>query len=276
VTARSGALWSGDGRLVVLAGSDRTWHLVSIGAGGRATDRVVALPFDVFLPTPLPPGWLTIPRADPRTVPLGFSADGRWIYGGTVSPELGILIASFRVAVDGTTVEPVADLGVGRADGLVPEPGTVGGRLVDPATGRIATSRVDPDTTGRPPTLQIRNPDSGLAFVVDQTTFLGSGWDGTGGLVILSADAPLFPDRVVLDDRGRDGTAGPPIVSTGPVAGAGLIGVRDGFAAFVVFVSRPAAAAQVVIVDVRDPARIAAVPLEADDDAAIVGAVLGP
>jgi len=276
IAARSGALWSADGRIVVLAGIDRTWHLISIATDGRATDRLVDLPFDVFLPTPLPRGWLSIPQVDPRTVPLGFSGDGGWIYGGTFSRELGILIASFRVAVDGSTVEPIADLAVGRPDGLRPEPGAVGGRLVDPATGRIASFRVDPDTTGRQPTLQIRNPDEGLAFVVDQTTVLGSGWDGSGGLVILSADAPELPDRVVLDDRGRDGTPGTPIVTTGPVAGAGLIGVRDGFAALIVVVSRPAVAAQIVLVDVENAARIAAVRLPADLAGSIVGATLGP
>ena len=82
----------------------------------------------------------------------------------------------------------------------------------------IATSRLDPDTTGRPPTLEVRHPDAGLAFVVDQTTLLGSAWDGSGGLAVLTADAPLFPDHVVLDVRDPSGVAGAPILEIGTSA----------------------------------------------------------
>jgi hypothetical protein len=273
IAARSGALWSSDGNLTVLAGMGRTWHLVSVG-DGKARDRPVTLPFDVFLPQPLPPGWLTFPGEDPRTVPLGFSGDGRWTYGGTVSPRLGSLLSSFRVAIDGSTVEAVRDLGVGRPDGLAPEPGTVGGHIVDPVNGRIATTRLDPDTTGRPPTLEIRNPDAGLAFVVDQTTLLGFEWDGSGGLVVLTADAPLFPDRVVLDLRDPNGDPGGPLIETGSVASAGLIGVRDGYAVLVVSAYRPDPASQLVIVDLADPTRIAAVRLDDELGNTILGATV--
>ena len=100
------------------------------------------------MPSPVPPGWLTFPGTDPRTVPLGFSGDGHWIYGGTVSPQLGSLLSTFRVSPNGSAIEPVRGLGIGQPDGLVPAPGTVGGHLVDPVSGRIATSRLDPDTTG--------------------------------------------------------------------------------------------------------------------------------
>src|SRR5258706_8559482 len=145
---------------------------------------------------------MSIPRLDPRTLPLGFSADGRWVYGGIVSPELGILIGEFRVALDGTKVERVLDLRVGRPDGLVPQPGTLGGRLVDPVSGRIANSRVNADTTGGAPTLEVRNADAGFAFTVDGEVPLGSWWGEDGGLYVLGADSILYPNAATLERFG--------------------------------------------------------------------------
>ena len=247
-----------------------------INRAGIATDRVVRLPAEVFLPSPTPIGAISIPRLDPRTLPLGFSADGRWAYGGIVSPELGILIGEFRVAVDGTRVERVLDLGVGRADGLVPQPGTLGGRLVDPISGRIANSRVNADTTGGAPTLEVRNADAGFAFTVDARVPLGSWWGADGGLYVLGADSILFPDRATLVRVGSDGTAGPPIVETGPITSAGFLGVRNGYAAIVISVTRPSSDAQIVLVDLADPTRISALGLPVYATAAIIAAELRP
>jgi len=195
IAAESGAIWSSDGRIVVTAGNSRRWHVVSLARNGLAKDLVVRLPGEVFLPSPTPIGSMSIPRLDPRTIPLGFSADGRWAYGGIVSPELGILIGQFRVALDGSKVERVLELGVGRTDGLVPQPGTLGGRLVDPTTGRIASSRVNPDTTGGPPTLEVRNPDAGFAFVVRAGAPLGSWWGTDGPPVRRSSPQGRSPAR---------------------------------------------------------------------------------
>jgi hypothetical protein len=270
----SGAVWSRDGRLVAMAATGRTWHLVAIDDAGTARDRVVNLPPEVFLPSPTPIGSLTIPRLTPRTVPLGFSADGRWIYGGVVSPELGTFTGEFRVAVDGHVVEPVRDFGVGRADGLLPLPGTMGGRLVDPAAGRIASWRVNADTTGGPPTLEIRNPDAGAAFVVDVATPLGSGWDADGSLYVLSSDSLLYADSATLARIGPDGTAEPPLLATGPITSAGLLGIRDGFAAVAMWTTKPASAAQIVLVDLADPTRISALPVTVGGARNIISAEL--
>ncbi len=248
---QSGAAWSSDGRTVVTVGGVRRWNVVTITRRGTATNRVVRLPGEVFLPSPTPIGSMSIPRLDPRTLPLGFSADGRWVYGGIVSPELGILIGEFRVALDGTKVERVLDLRVGRPDGLVPQPGTLGGRLVDPVSGRIANSRVKADTTGGAPTLEVRNADAGFAFTVDGEVPLGSWW-------------------------GADGTAGPPIVATGPITSAGFLGVRDGYAAVVISVTRPSADAQIVLVDLADPSRVSALGLPVYATASIIAAELRP
>jgi len=276
LAVQSGAAWSADGRTVVVAGNRRRWHVVTIGRAETAVDRVVHLPGAVFLPFPLPIGSISTPRLDPLTVPLGFSADGRWAYGGVVSPELGVLIGEFRVALADGALEQVLDLGIGRPDGLVPQPGTIGGRLVDPLTGRIANWRVNADTRAGPPTVEVRNADNGFAFTVRGVIPLGSGWDGSGGLVLLAADMFLFPNEVTLERFGPDGTAGPPILTAGPVASAGLIGIRNGYAALVIYATRPSPVAQLVLVDLADPTRISAVPIVANDSSAIVAADLRP
>jgi len=276
IAAESGAIWSSDGRTVVTAGNTRRWHVVSIARNGVAKDRVVRLPGEVFLPSPTPIGSMSIPRLDPRTIPLGFSADGRWAYGGIVSPELGILIGQFRVALDGSKVDRVLELGVGRADGLVPLPGTLGGRLVDPTTGRIANSRVNSDTTGGPPTLEVRNPDAGFAFVVRGGAPLGSWWAADGGLYVLSADSLLYPTEADLVRVGSDGTAGAPLLATGPITSAGFLGVRDGYAAVVITATREGFDAQFVLFDVADPTRISALPLPIYSTPSILSAELRP
>jgi hypothetical protein len=276
LAAQSGAVWSSDGRLVITAGNGRRWHLVSIGSGGGATERLVRLPGDVFLPSPTPIGSISISRLDPRTVPLGFSSNGRWAYGGIVSPELGILIGEFRIALDGPKVERVLDLGVGRPDGLAPRPGTLGGRVVDPVSGRIANSRVNADTTGGAPSLEVRNADASFAFDVGRAAPLGSAWGTDGGLYVLSADNFLFPARAAFERISPDGSAGPPIVATGPITSAGLIGVRNGYAAMVISVTRPSTAAQIILVDVADPTRSSALVLPGDASASIVAAELEP
>ena len=276
IAAASGALWSADGRLVVTAGQPRRWHLVSIGPSGRALDRVVSLPGDVFLPNPTPIGSISLPDIEARTVPVGFSADGRWIYGGVISPQLGLLIGEFRVSLDGIRVERVLDFRVGQRDGLVPQPGTLGTRTVDPLTGRTATRRVGGDTSGYPGTVEVRNPDAGFAFLVPSVATLGVEWGSDGGLYALTADSPVLPSWTRLVRVGRDGVSGQPILETGPVARSFLVGVRDRFAAIATFVTRPAVSGQVLLVDVDDPTRIAAVGLPVDAADPLIAAGLDP
>jgi hypothetical protein len=276
LAAVSGAIWSRNGRVVVLAGNDRRWHVVSIDMAGRAKDRVIPLPGEVFLPTPTPVGSISVPRFDPRTIPLGFSADGRWAYGGIVSPELGILIGEFRVALDGSKVERVLDMRVGGRDGLVPQPGTLGGRLVDPGSGRIANSRANPDTTGGPPTLEVRNPDAGFAFTVRGGAPLGSWWGADGGLYVLTADSQLYPSEADLVRVGPDGSSSAPLLATGPITSAGFLGLLNGYAAVVISVSREGFNAQIVLVDVADPTRISALLLPIYSTASILSAELRP
>jgi hypothetical protein len=280
IAGPSGALWSADGSLAVFAGTGRRWIFVAVSQpgtsdGDTAGERVVDLPGDVFLPLSVTTGSITLPRTTPRTVPVGFSTDNRWIYGAIVSPELGIVIGEFRVRTDGSQVERVLDFGVGRPDGLAPRPGTIGGRLVDPTSGRVANWRINPDSTAGAPILEVRRADSSFAFTVPVGTPLGSAWDDDGSLVVLSADAPLFADSIHLARVGPDGSLEPPLLETGPLTGAGLIDVRGGWAAVLLWASRPAPTSQLVLVDLADPSRIAATQ-PSEDQAVIVGGALRP
>jgi hypothetical protein len=272
VTATSGGLWSADSRLVVVPGQPRVWHLITLSRPGHAMDRAVTLPFDVYVPYPVPRGWLTFSSIEPRTVPLGFSADGAWIYGGVISPELGMLVGQFRVAVDGSAVEPVADFRVGRPDGLVPRQGTSSSESVDPATGRVVSSRINSDTTGGPRTLEVRGPDESFQFALADGVTLGAAWGTDGDLYTLGADAFLYPESLELRRTDAAGTTGPALFTTGPLTTGALVGVRDGFAVVALLAGRPQAQIEFVVVDLAHPERVTALPLDAT--VSLVGATL--
>ena len=86
----------------------------------------------------------------------------------------------------------------------------------------------------------------------------------------------LFPAQAVLERIGPDAKAGPPIVTTGPITSAGLIGLRNDYAAIVISVTRPETAAQIILVDVTDPTRTSALELPGDASASIIAAELEP
>ena len=254
----SGVLWSDDGRRLVVAAQPRHWDLLSIDRLGRATAKLVKLPGEVFLPSPIPVGSINLPDVEPRTIPLGFSGDGRWVYGSVVSPDLGLIVGSFRVAVDGSRVERTMDFRVGRPDGLVPRPGTIGTRVVDPASGDTASWRISSDTTSGPRTLEIRAPDSSFRYAVDAIVTLGAEWAADGRLYAVTANSPIYPSHTELVSVAGDGTAGPPILTTGAVTVTSLIGLRNGYAALLIYVTRPTPAEQLVMVELADPTHVTA------------------
>jgi hypothetical protein len=274
-TALPGAVWSPDGQTLVAATQGGQWRVVTIH-GAAAQARFANLSGgngpDAAAPSDRP-GPLDLV---PRTVPLGFSRDGQWIYGAAISPQLATIISEFRISTVGDRAETVTSFRVGRPDGLLPRPGTIGGRIVDPSTGRIADWRTNSDVAGGPPTIQVRDADGTFAFIVDTESPLGSAWGADGGLYVLTADTILFPERTTLVRVGRDGAVGDPIFETGPVGGAALVGVTNGFAAIGVTVGRPSNASQLVLVDVADPARTAAIGLPADDGGSFIAADLEP
>ncbi|HEY8636081.1 MAG TPA: hypothetical protein VIL81_02365 [Candidatus Limnocylindrales bacterium] len=274
--ALSGVVWSADGRVVVAAAIDRTWRVITIDGASSATARTVTLPADAFPGSASRADQASPPAVAPRTVPLGFSPDGRWIYGAVISPQLASLSAEFRVATAGDRTELVKSFNVGRPDGLAPVPGTLGGRIVDPMSGSIADWRTNSDFTGGPASIEVRNADGTFAFVVHAGTPLGSAWDADGGLYVLVADTAVFPDMTSLVRVGAAGAVGRPIFQTGPVAGTNLVGVQSGFAVLGVVVGRPVSATQLVLVDLSDPGRSAAVRLTAAADGEFITASLLP
>jgi hypothetical protein len=276
LVAVSGAVWSADGRTVVMAGRPRRWQIVTIDDRGRAHGRIVQLPPAAFFPAIDPTGMVSPIAVEPRTIPLGFSDDERWIYGAIVSPQLGTLVGQFRMTIEGTVVKPTLTLGVGSPSGLQPQPGTIGGRIVDATTGRIADWHINSDVSGGPPTIEVRNADAGSAFIVEHGTPLGSGWDDNGGLWVLSADSLLYPLGTSLDRYDGNGSISETALTTGPVAGASLIGIRDGFAALAITVSRPTIGAQIVLLDLADPAEATALKLTVDQLGAIAAISLRP
>jgi hypothetical protein len=274
-TALPGAVWSPDGQTVAAAAQGGQWRIVTI-RGAVAEARLARLPGSAG-PDSAPPSDRPGPLdLVPRTVPLGFSADGRWIYGAAISPQLATITSEFRVSTFGDRAETVTSFGVGRPDGLAPLPGTIGSRIVDPSSGRVADWRTNSDFAGGPPTIQVRDPDGGFAFIVDAGSPLGSAWGADGALYVLTADTILFPERTSLVRVGPDGGVGDPIFETGPVGGAALLGVWNGFAALGVTVGRPSSASQLVLVDLADPTRTAAIRLPAEDDGSIIAADLVP
>jgi hypothetical protein len=275
VIAAPSAVWSSDGSIVAAAAPGGQWRIVSI-RDGVASGRVVDLPSVATPGAALPSGAPRRPELEPETLPLGFSADGRWVYGAFISPQLSTITTGFRVSISQDRAERVATFGVGRPDGLAPLPGTIGARIVDPSSGRIADWRANSDFAGGPPTVEVREPDGAFAFAVDAGTPLGSAWDADGSLYVLSADSLLFPDRTSLVRVERDGSVGRPIFETGPVAGSSLLGVWNGFAALGLTVGQPSSASQLVLVDLAEPTRRAAVDLVAGTEGSYLSADLAP
>ena len=274
LTALSGAVWSPDGQTVVAAASGRQWRIVRID-GATAVARTVVVTGDV-IPGSSPSAPAIPPGPVSRTVPLGFSTDGQWIYGAVISPQLAMISSEFRVSVARNRAQPVTSFGVGRPDGLAQGPGTLGDRIVDPTSGRTADWRTNSDFTGGPPTIEVRNADGTFAFVLDEGTPLGSAWNIDGGLYVLLADNLAFPDAISLVRVDQAGAVGSPIFETGPVGGAALIGVWNGFAALGLTVARPSSAAQLVLVDLAVPGRTAAIQLPRQDSGSFIAATLWP
>jgi hypothetical protein len=274
LAAWAGAAWSPDGRVLVTAAQQGSWQIVTTLPSGRASPRVVALPPDVFHPAPSA-GAAGPVALEELTMPVGFSADGRWIYGATVSSRLGSVTGQFRVGTDDGRIQAVASFRVGRIDGLLPSADTFGGRLVDPTTGTIADWRSNVDFSSGP-IIEVRRPDGTFVFVVNAGVPLGAAWDADGKLYVLAADEIVYPDRTALVRIGQRGAVDKTLLLTGPVTGAALVGVRHGFAALLIATSRPSAESQIVLVDLANPERSAALALVADPALEILTASLPP
>ena len=120
-----------------------------------------------------------------------------------------------------------------------------------------------PTCEGVPPSISVEAP----------ATF-GTDWAGDSGLVALTADSLLFPESVQLRRIGPDGRSGAPLIATGPVTGAALVGSRDGFAVVAILVTRPQSAAELVAVDLAHPTRVTSTLLPSDPSVSVVAATV--
>jgi hypothetical protein len=260
VTGLGGSAWSGDSRVLAVSGAHGRWWLVTIDASG-ATPRNVSIGGEA-LSTPEPTGI----RTD-RLVPIGFSENGRWVYGARIDPYRGSVEPALRVEVADGTVEPISTLDVTGPDRL-----EQGGRgILDPKSGRTVGYGPNASIPGGPPIVEVKGPDGNVAFRVEGGVVLGTAWTADGRLLVLDADGVPFPSSMRLRVVGTDGVVEATLLDTGPVARGGLIGVTEGFVALAFTTDRPDKALQIVVVRLEDGARSAIV---VPSDARILGSGL--
>jgi hypothetical protein len=236
-----GAVWSADSRVVTVASVDG-FSIITIDALGKGARRDV-----------------TIDVGAAPVAPVGYSEDGRWIYGASFDVVHRSLQPAVRVALDDGRVERISDVdstGPDRLDARA-------GGILDAATGRTVSYGANAAIPGGPPTIEVKEPDGTLAYRVTGGVTLGTLWTADGRLVVFDADGVPFPSRMRLRVVAADGTIEATPLDTGPVAGGGLIGAADGFVSLAFTTDRPDKALQLVVVRLDDGASSAlVVPLD--------------
>jgi hypothetical protein len=258
VTGLGGSVWSSDSRALAVSGADGRWWLVTIDASG-ATPRKVPVGGEA-LSTPEPTGM----RTD-RLVPIGFSENGRWVYGAKIDPYRGSVEPAMRVEVADGTVEQISTLDLTGPDRL--EHGVRG--ILDPTSGRTVGYGPNASIPGGPPMVEVKGRDGTVAFRVAGGVVLGTAWTEDGRLLVLDTDG--VQGSVRLRVVGTDGVVEATVLDTGPAARGGLIGVTEGFVALAFTTDRPDKALQIVVVRLEDGARSAIV---VQSDARILGSGL--
>jgi hypothetical protein len=237
VTGVGGAAWSADSRVVAVANLDG-WWLITIDRSGNAAAQNVS-----------------IDAAAAPIAPVGYSENGRWIYGASFDLVHGSLQPAVRVAIDGGRVERISAFGSVGANRL--EARASG--ILDPATGRTVSYGANASIPGGPPTIEVKASDGNVAYRVTGGVTLGTLWTADGRLVVFDADGVPFPSRMRLRVVATDGTIEATPLDTGPVAGGGLIGAADGFVSLAFTTDRPDKALQLVVVRLDDGASSALV-----------------
>jgi hypothetical protein len=259
VTAIRGITWSNDSTKVALVGTPGTWWVVAIDPReGVTSDRIVlggspapATARPSADPSGAAPPATVVDPALVDLVPVGFSADGQWLYGAPTPPLGGPAGPPVRVSIPDGTVESISDYATRGPARLSVEDGSRG---IDPTTGRAIRFGANASIPGGPPTVEVTEADGTLAYRIESGVVLGGVWQADGELLILEADGFPFPTRLRLLPIGRDGTLGPPALTTGPVAWGGLIGTRNGFAVLAFGTQQPSNGIQLVVVDLADGA----------------------
>jgi hypothetical protein len=251
VSMVSGIVWSADSRKVALVGHPGVWWVIHVDASGSAEpQRVVvqeAATTDSSGPPPsaAPTGGGTRAPTPRGAVPVGFSPDGKWLYGAVLPDYGGAIRPTVRVSLADGAVEALAAV-----ESAAIDPASVRG--LDPASGRAFGWGPNASVPGGPPTIEVVEPDGTIAYRVVVGVVLGAAWVGTGELLLLEADGLPFPTELQLLRVAEDGSLESPLLATGPVAQGQLLGVRDGFAALSISTQRPTEATQLVMVDLAE------------------------
>ena len=272
LTTSRGITWSSDSRRVALVGQPGTWWVITLDPAWTAlAQRVVIVgePDGTSKPQsePFPP-----PSDSPVDLtPLGFSVDGAWLYASTAPRDSAPAGPTVRVSIPGGFVDTILGYAKSGAARLSADDGLRG---IDPTTGRAIRWGANASIPGGPPTVEVDDADGSLAYRVKTGVVLGAAWEPSGDLLILEADGFPFPNLLRLVAIAPDGTVGSPILSTGPVAFGGLLGVRDGFAVLAFGTRQPTEGTQLVVVNLADGA--ASGLTLPPDETGIIGASLLP
>jgi hypothetical protein len=272
LTTSRGITWSSDSRRVALVGQPGTWWVITLDPAWTALAQRVVI---VGEPdgTSKPQSELFPPPSDSPVdlTPLGFSVDGAWLYASTAPRNGAPAGPTVRVSIPGGFVDTILGYPKSGAARLSVDDGLRG---IDPTTGRAIRWGVNASIPGGPPTVEVDDADGSLAYRVETGVVLGAAWEPSGDLLILEADGFPFPTLLRLVAIAPDGTVGSPILSTGPVAFGGLLGVRDGFAVLAFGTRQPTEGTQLVVVNLADGA--ASGLTLPPDETGIMGASLLP
>jgi len=222
-------VWSADGTALVVGGTP-VWSVVRVGPDGTVSTVEVRVAED---PAPTASG---APGFDPfelrLPLPIGFSANGRWLFGAVYHDTSPTFRVAVRVdlAADQPIVEPIDRLPAGDpADRLVST--SYIADSFDPATGRMAEITYDRDD----PRLRVFEPGAtdGIDPLDLDAGIQGATWLGNDELLLVAFQRDSPSDEVGSVEvlrfslADRDGTY---LAGAGRVNGAWVAGALGGFA----------------------------------------------
>ena len=249
-TGLGGVVWSADSGSLVIPGTPGRWWLVTVDEAGAATGRELSIDA-----APAPTAAPSVGAPWVRVVPVGFSEDGRWVYGARVDFGRGLIEATTRVAIDDGTVEPIENFsstGPERLDERARG-------ILDPRTGRSVMFGANAAIPGGPPTVEVKEADGTIAYRVEGRVVYATAWTDDGRLLVLDADGLPFPTGLRLRLVDADGDVERTLLETGPIAGGGVVGVASGFVHLVFATDRPDKALQIAVMRIADGATSAIV-----------------
>ena len=235
-----GAVWSANSRVVTVASVDG-FSIVTIDALGKGARRDVTIDVGAAL-----------------VAPVGYSEDGRWIYGASFDVVHRSLQLAVRVALDGGRVQRISGVDSSGPDRLDAR----ASGILESATGRTVSFGANASIPGGPPTIEVGSR-TGRSPIESRAASLSAPCGPPTGASSSSTPTASVPSRMRLRVVAADGTIEATPLDTGPVAGGGLIGAADGFVSLAFTTDRPDKALQLVVVRLDDGASSAlVVPLD--------------